>query len=77
MKFTPETIARIEASVPLHGDATALDVWKASGGLSHQHVKNGLKVLVESGKLLRSQERFKSDPKSCSRVRYLYRRAGA
>lgn len=76
-KFTPEAINRIEAAVPLDCDATALDVWKASGGLSHQHVKNGLKLLVERGRLLRTQEEFKPHAKSRVLTRYRYQRVRA
>lgn len=76
MTFTTETIARIESAVPRKGSATAIDVWKASGGLSHQHVKNGLKLLVERGRLLRTQEVYKPAPGSCTRTRYRYQRVG-
>lgn len=77
MKFTPETIARIEACVPLERDATAIDIWRATRGLSHQHVRNGLKVLYEAGKIIRRQEQFKSDPKSRTRSRFIYQRVRA
>lgn len=76
MKFTPETMARIEASVPIEGSATAIDVWKSTGGLSHQHVKNGLKALYEAGKVVRRQEQFKANSKSRTRSRFLYQRVG-
>lgn len=75
MKVATETIERIARVVPFSNDATSLDVWRASGGISHQTVKNGLKALVESGRIIRREEQFKPGGKALgSRVHYVYRR---
>lgn len=70
--FKPETLAIIEGAVPQRDPATAVDVWKASKGLSHQTVKMALKELVQRGRVLRTSEAFRG---SKLQFRYRYRRA--
>lgn len=71
-KFSDEAIGKIEAAIPIVGDATALDIWRGSGGVSYQAVKIGLKGLVEHGRAIRFHERYRdaSMPNAVNRYRY-------
>lgn len=73
--FKPETIEAIERAVPVGDTASALEVWKVSGGVSHQTVKNALKELVERGRVLRLHEEYKLG--NSTRHRACYRRVPA
>ena len=58
--FKPETLAQIESAVPTSVPLCAVDIWRQAGGLSHCHVKNGLKKLVDAGRVLRTEETFRN-----------------
>lgn len=68
--FRPETMAAIENAVPVVTTATALDVWKGSGNISHQTVKMALRDLVDRGRVLRTQERYQIGRSTRQRARY-------
>lgn len=74
MKIAAETVERIAGAVPIEGAASSLDIWKSSNGISHQTVKNGLKALVDAGRLMRTSERFNTPAALGSRTRYVYQR---
>lgn len=75
MKVATETIERIASMVPTSNEATSLDIWRASAGISHQTVKNGLKALVDCGRILRTEQRFNPGGKALgTRVHFVYRR---
>lgn len=76
MKIANATVDVIETFVSPIVPATSLDIWKASGGISHQTVRNALKELVDKGRLQRTQETFNSGLFG-DRKRYLYRRVVA